>query len=82
LNDVVIDVANTDVSNTDATDAANTDVSNTDVSNAAADVRADGKEVRSQGPILQNSISGENFSDKFPLTNFGRISTQKHSIHI
>jgi hypothetical protein len=29
------------------------------------------------GSILQNSISAENFSDKFPSSNFGIISNQK-----
>jgi hypothetical protein len=30
-----------------------------------------------QGSNLQNSISAENFSDKFSSSNFGQISTQK-----
>jgi hypothetical protein len=30
-----------------------------------------------QGPILQNSVSAETFSDKFSVSNFRPISTQK-----
>jgi hypothetical protein len=33
-----------------------------------------------QGPILQNSISAENFSDKFASSNFGQRSSQKQSV--
>jgi hypothetical protein len=35
-----------------------------------------------QGPILQNSISAENFLDTFPSSNFERISTHKQQIKI
>jgi hypothetical protein len=35
-----------------------------------------------QGPILQNSISGENFADKFSSLNLGPISIQKRQIYI
>jgi hypothetical protein len=31
-----------------------------------------------QGSILQNSISAENFAEKFLSSNFGQISTQKN----
>jgi hypothetical protein len=33
----------------------------------------------SQGPILQNFVSAENFSDQFSSSNFRQISTQKAS---
>jgi hypothetical protein len=32
---------------------------------------------KEQGPILQNSVSSENVSDKFSSSNFGRVSVQK-----
>jgi hypothetical protein len=35
-----------------------------------------------QGSILQNSVSAENFSDKFSSTNFRRICIQKSYILI
>jgi hypothetical protein len=33
-----------------------------------------------QGPILQNSVLAENFTDKSFFSNFGRIFTQKQRI--
>jgi hypothetical protein len=37
---------------------------------------------RLQGSILQNSISGENFSDKCSSSKFGQISAQKQHLQI
>jgi hypothetical protein len=45
---------------------------------AILQVEPEGKEeLQHQGPILQNSASAENFSDKISPSNFGQISTQK-----